>query len=188
MQSPRLRACPAPAPQWRAADWSTLWRFAAQAGVTFFGAGAAFYASCLKAGIEPAKLADLSRLRAVGSTGSPLPEEGYRWIWDHLPQREGTPVWLNPVSGGTDLAGAFIAGNPLLPVTVGERLIYEDRVAGRLKSVTQVRGQRTRARSVGKDDVHARCPRADACPLCRPRLPTIGSGEPASHPKAVPVR
>ena len=47
-----------------AADWTTLWRFVADAGATFFGAGAAFYASCLKAGIEPAQVADLSRLRA----------------------------------------------------------------------------------------------------------------------------
>ena len=57
----------------RVADWSTLWRFAAETGVTFFGAGAAFYASCLKAGVEPQAAGDLSRIRAVGSTGSPLP-------------------------------------------------------------------------------------------------------------------
>ncbi len=104
----------------KAPDWGTLWRFAAAAGVTWFGAGAAFYASCLKAGVEPMRQADLARLRAIGSTGSPLSEECYRWIWLHLPQVEGEPIWLAPISGGTDFAGAFVAGNRLLPVTVGE--------------------------------------------------------------------
>jgi acetoacetyl-CoA synthetase len=59
-------------------DWGTLWRFAGAAGVSFFGAGAAFYASCLKAGVEPMQEADLSRLRAIGSTGSPLSDECYQ--------------------------------------------------------------------------------------------------------------
>ncbi len=101
-------------------DWSTLWRFAADAGVTFFGAGAAFYASCLKAGIEPAKHADLSRLRAIGSTGSPLAIDCYRWIYEHMPKVEGKDIWLTPMSGGTDFAGAFVAGLPTLPVVEGE--------------------------------------------------------------------
>jgi acetoacetyl-CoA synthetase len=101
-------------------DWGTLWRFAGAAGVTWLGAGAAYYASCLKSGVEPMRQADLSRLHAVGSTGSPLSEECYRWIWDQLPQVDGRPIWLNPISGGTDFAGAFIAGNRMLPVTQGE--------------------------------------------------------------------
>jgi len=103
-----------------AADWTTLWRFAADAGVTFFGAGAAFYASCLKAGIEPARVADLSRLRAVGSTGSPLAVDGYRWLYEQMPQVDGRDIWLTPISGGTDFAGAFVAGLPTLPVVEGE--------------------------------------------------------------------
>ncbi|MDT7833784.1 acetoacetate--CoA ligase [Aquabacterium sp. OR-4] len=101
-------------------DWSTLWRFAGLAGVSFFGAGAAFYASCAKAGVEPTALADLSRLRAVGSTGSPLSEDSYRWIWGHLPRREGRDIWLTSISGGTDFAGAFLAGVPSVPVRAGE--------------------------------------------------------------------
>ncbi len=109
-----------PAGKQGAADWSTLWRFAAQAGATFFGAGAAFYASCLKAGVAPAQLADLSRLRAIGSTGSPLAADCYRWIWQHLPQVDGRDIWLTPISGGTDFAGAFVAGLPTLPVVEGE--------------------------------------------------------------------
>ncbi len=102
------------------ADWSTLWRFAADAGVTFFGAGAAFYASCLKAAVEPAKVADLSRLRALGSTGSPLAIDCYRWVYEHLPKVDGRDIWLAPMSGGTDFAGAFVAGMPTLPVVEGE--------------------------------------------------------------------
>jgi acetoacetyl-CoA synthetase len=101
-------------------DWTTLWRFVAATGVTFFGAGAAFYASCLKAGIEPAKHADLSRLRALGSTGSPLAVDCYRWVYAQLPKVDGRDIWLTPISGGTDFAGAFVAGLPTLPVVEGE--------------------------------------------------------------------
>ena len=66
------------------------------------------------------QLADLSRLRAVGSTGSPLSDECYDWVWNKLPQVDGAPIWLNPISGGTDFAGAFVAGNRTLPVVRGE--------------------------------------------------------------------
>ena len=103
-----------------ATDMSTLWRFAAAAGATFFGAGAAFYANCLKAGVEPAKLADLSKLRAIGSTGSPLSVESYQWVYDQMPKRDGRNIWLTPISGGTDTAGLFVAGLPTLPVVIGE--------------------------------------------------------------------
>jgi acetoacetyl-CoA synthetase len=101
-------------------DLNIIWRFAADAGATFFGAGAAFYASCLKAGIEPAKAADLSKLRAIGSTGSPLAVDGYRWIWQRMPQVEGRDIWLTPIAGGTDFAGAFVGGLVTLPVVEGE--------------------------------------------------------------------
>jgi hypothetical protein len=68
-------------------DWNALWRFVGETRVSFFGAGAAFFLSCLKAGVEPNQVADLSQLRAIGSTGSPLPPEGYQWIYDHVVQR-----------------------------------------------------------------------------------------------------
>ena len=97
-------------------DWNALWRFVGETRVTFFGAGAAFFLSCLKAHVEPNQVADLSALRAVGSTGSPLPPEGYQWIYDHV--RED--IWLNPISGGTDFAGCFVGGVPTLPVYLGE--------------------------------------------------------------------
>lgn len=96
-------------------DLGALWRFIGDARVDFFGAGSAFYQSCLKAGIEPRQLADLSRLRAVGATGSPLPPEAYRWILDHVGD-----VWIDAISGGTDFAGCFLAGVPTLPVRLGE--------------------------------------------------------------------
>src|SRR5512146_3464545 len=101
-------------------DWGTLWRFAASAGATFFGAGAAFYAACLKADVQPQREADLSALRAIGSTGSPLADECYDWIWQRLPRPGGERIWLDPISGGTDFAGAFLAGLVTLPVVRGE--------------------------------------------------------------------
>jgi len=70
----------------------------------------------MKAGLEPAAFADVSRLRGLGSTGSPLPEEAYAWIYRHV----RADIWLAPMSGGTDFAGSFVAGCPLLPVYAGE--------------------------------------------------------------------
>jgi len=97
-------------------DWTTLWRFADDARLTFFGAGAAFFTACMKAGVEPRRHCDVSRLRAIGSTGSPLPADAYDWIYREISR----DVWLVPISGGTDFAGAFVGGCPLLPVYAGE--------------------------------------------------------------------
>ncbi|MEX1168164.1 MAG: acetoacetate--CoA ligase, partial [Hydrogenophaga sp.] len=60
-------------------DWTTLWRFAAEQGVTFFGAGAAFFANCLKADVDLSACGDLSKVRALGTTGSPLSEDAQNW-------------------------------------------------------------------------------------------------------------
>lgn len=97
-------------------DWSTLWRFVGNNRITFFGAGAAFFSSCLKAQVEPNVHADLSHLRAIGSTGSPLSPEGHQWIYENVRK----DIWVNPISGGTDFAGCFVAGVPTLPVYLGE--------------------------------------------------------------------
>ncbi|MDD5295714.1 MAG: acetoacetate--CoA ligase [Rhodocyclaceae bacterium] len=97
-------------------DLSALWRFVGESGVTFFGAGAAFYASCQKADVEPNEVAELRALRGIGSTGSPLSPEGYQWLLDHV----RSDIWINPISGGTDLVSAFIGGVPTLPVYLGE--------------------------------------------------------------------
>jgi len=64
--------------------------------------------------------ADLSRLRSIGSTGSPLSDECYDWIWAHLPPVDGQRIWIAPISGGTDFAGAFVGGLRTLPVVRGE--------------------------------------------------------------------
>lgn len=97
-------------------DLMTLWRFADRARVTFFGAGAAYYASCLKVELQPQHVADLSRIRAVGSTGSPLAPEAEQWIYRAI----GPQTWVTPISGGTDFASAFVGGCPLLPSYLGE--------------------------------------------------------------------
>src|SRR5437588_8285580 len=61
-----------------------LWKFAQDSGMTFFGTSAAYIASCMKAEIEPGKTYDLSKIRGIGSTGSPLPPEGFQWIYEHV--------------------------------------------------------------------------------------------------------
>jgi acetoacetyl-CoA synthetase len=97
-------------------DLGALWQLAADAGVTTFGTSAAFIASCLKSGVHPAEGRDLSALRAVGSTGSPLSPEGFQWVADEL----GSDIWLFSTSGGTDVCTAFVGGVPTLPVYRGE--------------------------------------------------------------------
>ncbi len=94
----------------------TLWDLAAEAEITTFGTSASFLASCMKAGIEPSQGRDLSRLGAVGSTGSPLAPEGFEWVYEHV----GRDTWLFSTSGGTDVCTAFVGGVPLLPVYRGE--------------------------------------------------------------------
>jgi acetoacetyl-CoA synthetase len=96
-------------------DLATLWTFASRAGATFFGAGAAFHASCQKSGLAPGRRADLSKLRGVGSTGSPLPPDTEQWLYEQLDN-----IWVTAISGGTDFASAFVGGNPALPTFLGE--------------------------------------------------------------------
>jgi acetoacetyl-CoA synthetase len=93
-----------------------LWDLAADAGITCFGTSAAYISACMKAGVEPSRGRDLSRLRSVGSTGSPLSPEGFRWVYEHV----GEDTWLFSTSGGTDVCTAFVGGVPTLPVYEGE--------------------------------------------------------------------
>ncbi len=97
-------------------DLGALWQLAADTGMTTFGTSAAFISSCIKAGVQPRDGRDLSSLRAVGSTGSPLSDEGFRWIYDQL----GSETWLFSTSGGTDMCTAFVGGVPTLTVYMGE--------------------------------------------------------------------
>jgi acetoacetyl-CoA synthetase len=97
-------------------DLGVLWDLAADANVTCFGTSAAYIASCMKDGVEPGAGRDLSALRSVGSTGSPLSPEGFQWVYDHV----GEDTWLFSTSGGTDVCTAFVGGCVLLPVHLGE--------------------------------------------------------------------
>jgi acetoacetyl-CoA synthetase len=72
--------------------------------------------NCLKAGLQPGQEHDLSALQSIGSTGSPLPPEGFGWAYESVKH----DLWLTSVSGGTDVASAFVVGCPLLPVHAGE--------------------------------------------------------------------
>jgi acetoacetyl-CoA synthetase len=92
-----------------------LWRLAAEAGVTYAGTGAPYLLACAKAGLSPARDMDLSRLRGIGSTGSPLPPEGFHWVYDQV----GADLLLGSFSGGTDLCTGFVGPSPLLPVRAG---------------------------------------------------------------------
>lgn len=97
-------------------DMGRLWQFAQDSRMTFFGTSAGYLTSCQKAGIEPGQTYDLSRLKAIGSTGSPLPPEGFHWVYEHIKQ----DVWLISTSGGTDVCAPFVGGCALLPVYTGE--------------------------------------------------------------------
>jgi acetoacetyl-CoA synthetase len=97
-------------------DMNALWKFAEETGMTNFGTSASYITSCMKAGIEPARDFDFSALKAIGSTGSPLPPEGFEWVYEHVKK----DLWLYSTSGGTDLCTAFVGGVPLLPVRAGE--------------------------------------------------------------------
>ena len=97
-------------------DMNVLWEFAASTGMTCFGTSASYITACMKAGIEPGTDYDLSSLQSIGSTGSPLPPEGFEWAYKHVKE----DLWLFSTSGGTDMCTAFVGGVPLLPVRAGE--------------------------------------------------------------------
>ncbi len=97
-------------------DLNVLWALAAEAGMTYFGTGAAFILACMKADLHPGRDFDLSSLRALGSTGSPLPAEGFGWVYE----RVHTELALESFSGGTDLCTGFIGGIRTQPIYAGE--------------------------------------------------------------------
>jgi acetoacetyl-CoA synthetase len=97
-------------------DLGALWGLAERAQITCMGLSAGLIASCEKEGVQPGRDYDLSALRAIGSTGSPLSPEGFQWVYEHV----GADIWLFSTSGGTDVCTAFVGGCPLLPVYEGE--------------------------------------------------------------------
>jgi acetoacetyl-CoA synthetase len=97
-------------------DLGALWRLAQRTGMTSMGLSAGLLAACEQAGVEPGRDYDLSALRALGSTGSPLAPESFEWVYGHVK----SDLWLYSTSGGTDVCTAFVGGAPLLAVYVGE--------------------------------------------------------------------
>ena len=97
-------------------DMGALWRFAERSRMTYLGTSAAFVLASMKAGVEPARDAGLSALHSIGSTGSPLPPEGFAWLYEHV----ASDVLVGSTSGGTDVCTSFVTSCPLLPVYPGE--------------------------------------------------------------------
>ncbi|MCP2326669.1 acetoacetyl-CoA synthetase [Hamadaea flava] len=97
-------------------DLGALWRMAEQTQTTFFGTSAPFLLACRKAGLSPKDEADLSRLKGLGSTGAPLPPEGFRWVYSDV----SDTLQLQSLSGGTDVCTGFVGSTPLNPVYEGE--------------------------------------------------------------------
>ena len=99
-----------------APNMEALWDLAAEAGVTVFGTSAGYLSSCMKEGVVPREGRDLSALKAIGSTGSPLSPEAFSWVYEQL----GPDLWLFSTSGGTDVCSCLVGGTPTLPVYEGE--------------------------------------------------------------------
>ncbi len=97
-------------------DMNALFALAEASEISYFGTSAAFVSACIKAGIRPNRHYDLSRIRAVGSTGSPLTMEGFHWIYENV-NRE---LALESLSGGTDVCTAFVGGTRIQPIYAGE--------------------------------------------------------------------
>jgi len=101
-------------PSWR--DGTALWDLADECGVTLFGTSAKFLDSCAKRGLRPRESHDLGTVRTITSTGSPLVAEGFEYVYAHVKP----DVHLASISGGTDLCGCLVAGDPTGPVWAGE--------------------------------------------------------------------
>ena len=95
---------------------SSLWKLAEDLNITVFGTSAKFIAACQEAGVKPIQSQNLNKMRAILSTGSPLVEENYDYIYNDVKN----DVMLSSISGGTDLISCFALGNPMLPVYRGE--------------------------------------------------------------------
>jgi acetoacetyl-CoA synthetase len=94
----------------------SLWRVVAEHRVTVFGSGAGYLLQCAKEELAPGKSHDLSALRSVGSTGSPLPASGFSWVQDAV----GRQLPVQSCSGGTDVVTAFAGAVPTVPIVAGE--------------------------------------------------------------------
>jgi acetoacetyl-CoA synthetase len=95
---------------------SALWKLAELEQISYFGTSAPFLIACRKAGLVPKQVANLSALRSIGTTGAPLPSDGFKWVYQEI----ASDLLLGSVSGGTDVCTAFVLSCPLLPVRAGE--------------------------------------------------------------------
>ncbi|MBK7602892.1 MAG: acetoacetate--CoA ligase [Saprospiraceae bacterium] len=93
-----------------------LWKLAAETKVNHFGTSAPYILANKKADIDPKANYDLSNLRSIGSTGSPLPPEGFDYVYEKIKD----DIWLTSMSGGTDVCTAFVGGCIVRPVYEGE--------------------------------------------------------------------
>ncbi|MER5885360.1 acetoacetate--CoA ligase [Streptomyces sp. NPDC001941] len=100
-------------------DTGAQWRVAERTGATLYGTSAAYVMACRKAGVHPTRAYDLSRIKCVATTGSPLPPDGFRWLHDEFAD-SGEDLWIASVSGGTDVCSCFAGAVPTLPVHIGE--------------------------------------------------------------------
>jgi acetoacetyl-CoA synthetase len=97
-------------------DAGAIWRLIGETRTKHFGCGAALIGASMKAGVEPGRIADLGALEAISVTGSPLTVDAFEWLYAKVKR----DWWVNPISGGTDIACGFVVGHPLAPVTAGE--------------------------------------------------------------------
>ena len=97
-------------------DGNTLFDFVAEEGIETFGTSAKFIDAVKKAGLAPAKTHDLSKLKAILSTGSPLVPESFDFVYESIKR----DLCLSSISGGTDIISCFVVGNPAAPVYRGE--------------------------------------------------------------------
>lgn len=97
-------------------DKDSLWRFAEKAEINHFGAGASYYLYCMKEGMDFTKNEVINKIQSFGSTGSPLPPEGFSWFYENV----NPNAWVISLSGGTDICSGFVGGNPMEPVYEGE--------------------------------------------------------------------
>ncbi|MGK4584554.1 acetoacetate--CoA ligase [Kitasatospora sp. HPMI-4] len=97
-------------------DTGALWSVAARTRATVLGTSAAYVIASRKAELHPGRDLDLGAVRCIGTTGSPLPPDGFQWIYNEVKH----DVWLASVSGGTDVCSCFVGGVPTLPVYLGE--------------------------------------------------------------------
>jgi acetoacetyl-CoA synthetase len=95
---------------------SYLWDFSAKVGIQHFGTSAPFLVACMKAEMKPKEDFDLSKMKTLGSTGSPLPPEAFAYVYENIK----SDVLLSSMSGGTDVCTAWIGGNSQLPVYQGD--------------------------------------------------------------------